>query len=129
MPSDILALIATIGLATAQLTLSSILTLRQLGGDWVLGPREGVRPLTGLAGRIARAHANLLEIFPQFAAALFAVHALGAQGQLCVIGAWTFFAARLAYVAAYAFGPPGVRPVCWVIAQIGVFVIIADCFV
>ncbi|HWA60641.1 MAG TPA: MAPEG family protein [Caulobacteraceae bacterium] len=126
MTSDLWALVAAIGLATLQLTASSVLTLRQLGGDWVLSPRDQPREVTGLSGRIVRAHRNLLEIFPQFLAALFVVHASGRVGPLSADGAWLFVAARALYVPAYAFGAPGLRPLCWLAAQAGVFVILAD---
>lgn len=126
MTSDLWALVATIGLAMVQLTFASILTLRQLGGAWVLSPRDKTLEATGLSGRFVRAHRNLLEIFPQFAAALFVVHAAGAAGAISAFGAWLFFGARCLYVPAYAFAPPGVRPACWMAAQIGVVVILAD---
>ena len=129
MTADLWALAAAMLLAVVQLTLSSVLTLRQLGGDWVLGPRDEPREVKGLSGRFVRAHRNLLEIFPQFLAALFLVHAADAVGSLSAIGAWVFVAARLLYVPAYAFGPPGVRPLCWTIAQAGIFMIVADLFV
>ncbi len=128
MTSDLWALTATLILAAVQLTVSSVLTLRQHGGAWVAGPRDEPREVTGLSGRFVRAYRNLLESFPQFVGALFVVHAAGANGQLSVIGAWTFFVWRVLYVPAYAFAPPGVRPVCWVAAQVGVFLIIADIF-
>src|ERR1700687_6205555 len=91
MTSDLWALVATIALAMAQLSIASILTLRQLGGAWVAGPRDEPKEVTGLSGRFVRAHRNLLEIFPQFAAALFVVYAAGAGGQLLVAGALFFF--------------------------------------
>jgi uncharacterized MAPEG superfamily protein len=84
MTGDLWALAAAMLLATLQLTLSSVLTLRQLGG---------------------------------------------AAGSLSVIGAWMFVIARLLYVPAYAFAPPGVRPICWLAAQMGIFTILADLFV
>jgi uncharacterized MAPEG superfamily protein len=111
-----------------QLTIASVLTLRQLGGEWVAGPRDTPREVTGLSGRFVRAHRNLLEIFPQFVAALFVVHAAHAVDQLTCIGAWTFVAARLLYVPAYAFAPPGARPVCWLAAWAGIVTIMADLF-
>jgi uncharacterized MAPEG superfamily protein len=129
MTGDLWALAAAMLLAVLQLTLSSVLTLRQLGGGWVAGPRDGQREVTGVSGRFVRAHRNLLEIFPQFVAALFLVHAAHAAGSLSVIGAWLFVIARLLYVPAYAFAPPGVRPVCWLAAQAGIFMIVADLFV
>jgi uncharacterized MAPEG superfamily protein len=129
MTADLWALAAAMLLAVVQLTLSSVLTLRQLGGDWVLGSRDEPREVTGLSGRFVRAHRNLLEIFPQFLAALFLVHAAHAAGSLSAIGAWVFVIGRVLYVPAYAFAPPGVRPICWTIAQVGIFMIVADLFV
>jgi hypothetical protein len=43
MTGDLWALAAAMLLATLQLTLSSVLTLRQLGGAWVAGPRDEPR--------------------------------------------------------------------------------------
>jgi uncharacterized MAPEG superfamily protein len=129
MTADLWALVAAMLLAVVQLTLSSVLTLRQLGGVWVAGPRDEAREVTGVSGRFVRAHRNLLEIFPQFVAALFLVHAAQAVGSLSTIGAWLFVIARLVYVPAYAFGPVGVRPVCWLAAQVGIFMIVVDLFV
>jgi uncharacterized MAPEG superfamily protein len=129
MTADLWALAAAMLLAVVQLTLSSVLTLRQLGGAWVAGPRDEPREVTGLSGRFVRAHRNLLEILPQFLAALFLVHAAHAAGSLSAIGAWVFVIGRVLYVPAYAFAPPGVRPICWTIAQVGIFMIVADLFV
>jgi uncharacterized MAPEG superfamily protein len=129
MTGDLWALLAALALASVQLTISSVLTLRQHGGAWVAGPRDEVREVTGLSGRFVRAHRNLLEVFPQFAAALFLVHAADAAGSLSVFGAWQFVIGRALYVPAYAFAPPGVRPVCWLFAWSGIAVIVADLFV
>ena len=129
MTADLWALVAAMLLAVVQLTLSSVLTLRQLGGAWVAGARDEPREVTGVSGRLVRAHRNLLEIFPQFVAALFLVHAAHAAGSLSTIGARLFVIARLLYVPAYAFGPVGARPICWLAAQVGIFVIVADLFV
>jgi uncharacterized MAPEG superfamily protein len=112
-----------------QLTGASIATLRQLGGGWLAGPRDQPREVSGLSGRIVRAHRNLLEIFPQFVAALFVVHAAHANGGVAAAGAWLFFAGRLAYVPAYLFGPIGLRPLCWLVAQTGIVVVFADLLV
>ena len=128
MTTDLWALLAALLLATVQLTLASVLTLRQVGGAWVAGPRDATREVTGISGRFVRAHRNLLEIFPQFVAALFLVHAAHAVGSLSAVGAWQFVIARIVYVPAYAFGPPGVRPICWVVAWIGILLIVADVF-
>lgn len=126
MTSDLWALVAVIGLAIVQLGVASVLTLRQLGPAWVAGPRDEAKQVSGISGRMVRAHRNLLEIFPQFVAALFVVHAAGLNGDYAVIGAWLFFTARVLYVPAYAIGPTGLRPLCWMAAQIGVLIILFD---
>jgi len=128
MTSDLWALVATLVLAIVQIGLQSVLVLRQLGPEWVLSSRDEPKEVVGLGGRFVRAHRNLLEIFPQFLAALFVVHAAGLNEQLTVFGAWTFFIARCAYVPAYAFGPTGLRSICWQAGQIGILVILADLF-
>ncbi|WP_407046176.1 MAPEG family protein [Mesorhizobium abyssinicae] len=71
----------------------------------------------------------MLEIFPQFVAALFLVHAAHAAGSFSAAGAWLFVVARIVYVPAYAFAPPGARPVCWVSAWLGIVLILSDVFV
>ena len=129
MTADLWALVAALSLATVQLTIASVLTLHQLGGAWVAGPRDEPREVAGIAGRLVRAHRNLLEIFPQFVAALLLVHAVHAPGLLSGLGAWQFVIARVLYVPAYAFAPPGVRPVCWVVAWLGIVIIVADVLV
>lgn len=124
MTPDLWALVAAVALAMAQLTAASVLSLRQLGGAYILSPRDQPREAQGVAGRVVRAHRNLLEIFPQFLAALFVVHAAGRLGPAVTFGAWLFVLARLAYVPAYAFGPPGLRPLCWMAAQVGIVLIL-----
>ena len=128
MTLDLWALVAALFLAMFQIGLQSILTLIQAGPKWVAGPRDTAFDVTGVSGRIVRAHKNLLEIFPQFAAALFVVHAASLNGQYAVWGAWLFFASRVLYVPAYAFGPPGLRSIFWQGGQIGILVILADIF-
>jgi uncharacterized MAPEG superfamily protein len=129
MTSDLWALAATLVLAMIQIGLQSALTLKQLGPEWVLSARDEPRVVAGISGRFVRAHRNLLEIFPQFVAALFIVHVAEVNAQLTVYGAWIFFVARLVYVPAYAFGPIGLRSICWQAGQIGIIVILVDLFV
>ena len=126
MTYDLWALVATLMLAIVQIGLQSILTLRQAGPAWVAGPRDEPFQVTGISGRIVRAHRNLLEIFPQFAASLFVVHAADVNGQWAVWGAWLFFVSRCCYVPAYAFGPPGLRSIFWQGGQIGIIIVLMD---
>lgn len=129
MSLDLWALFFVIVFAALNLGLSSILSLVQLGPAYILSARDEAREPQGVAGRVARAYRNLLESFAQYATALFIVHASGTNGFLCIVGAWIFFLGRLAYLPAYVFAPSGIRPFCWMVAQLGVVLILSDIFI
>jgi hypothetical protein len=128
MTSDLWALLAALGLASVQLTVSSVLSLRQLGG--AMDRRTARRAARGDgAQRPLRARA------PQPAGDLPAVRrrpvprsrgpgrgiALGVR-RLAVRHRPDPLRARL------RFAPPGVRPLCWLAAWIGIVLIVADLF-
>lgn len=126
MTLDLWALVATLVLAMVQIGIQSVLTLRQAGAKWVAGPRDEPFVVTGISGRLVRAHRNLLEILPQLLAALFVVHSAGVNGSWAIFGSWLFFVSRVLYVPAYAFGPPGLRSVFWQGGQFGIIAILFD---
>src|SRR5437660_161257 len=71
----------------------------QRGYKWTAGPRdESLAPLSGTAGRLARALANFSETFAIFAALVLAVVASGRSGALSEWGVLLYFWARLAYL-------------------------------
>ncbi|MEO1250812.1 MAG: MAPEG family protein [Pseudomonadota bacterium] len=129
MAPSLWALFACIVLGILHISLSSMLSLAQLGPAYILSARDEPREPVGLAGRIARSYRNYLENFAQFVAAIALVHFSNTSGALAGVGAWMFFAGRVFYIPAYAFAPPGVRPIMWMVAQIGVVIILADLFV
>ena len=129
MTLDLWAVVATLLLAMIQVGVQSIVTLAQAGGKWVAGPRDTPFEVSGVGGRLVRAHRNLLEIIPQFITAVFLVHLAGVNGDLSICGAWLFVVSRILYVPAYAWAPIGIRPVFWLSGQFGIIVILADVFV
>ncbi len=122
-------LAAAVLLAGVQVGLASVVTLRQAGPKWVLGPRDQTFEVEGVSGRLVRAHRNLLEILPQFVAAVLCVVVADSSSSLALVGAWTFVAARVLYVPAYASAVPWLRPLCWQVAFGGILAILADAFV
>ncbi|MEM9387902.1 MAG: MAPEG family protein [Pseudomonadota bacterium] len=128
MTSVLWAVFATLVLAMVQVGVQSVVTLRQAGGAWVAGPRDRPFHVTGVSGRLVRAHRNLLEIIPQFFAAVFLVHLAGEPSRISDYGAWIFVVSRVLYVPAYAWGPIGLRPLCWQGGQTGILVVLADLF-
>ena len=92
-------------LGAAYILLASHSASLQRGYRWTAGPRdEPLQPLTGIAGRLARANANFLETFPFFAAAILAVLATGAHSPWSNWGVILYISGRIAYLPLYAFG-------------------------
>ena len=126
MSTEIVLLAATIVLGFAHIVVASHAASWQRGYRWTAGSRDyGVPPLTGIAGRLARASQNYLETFPFFAAAILAAHVAGREGALTLWGAHLYLWARLVYLPLYAFGVPLVRSLVWNVAAVGIFLIVA----
>jgi len=99
-------------------------SVAQHGLRYGLSPRDEPRPLTGIGARVQRAFANYMQTFPFFAAAVLMAHAAGRHGWLTVVGAQLYFWARLAYVPLYAAGVVGLRTVAFVVAVVGIVLIL-----
>lgn len=115
-------------LAAVQVGAASIATLRQAGAEWVLSARDQPFTPSGVAGRLVRAHRNLLEVLPQFVASVVLVYAADSVSPLTGIGTWTFLIARILYVPAYVSAIPWLRPFCWQVAFAGILCIVVDGF-
>jgi uncharacterized MAPEG superfamily protein len=114
----------TIVLGIVQLLLAAMATTRQTGLLWAAGPRDEPRQPEGIAARLRRAQANLMETFPFFAAAILACHVAGREGGAALTGAELYFWARLAYVPLYALGVPMVRSIAWTVSLVGLILIL-----
>lgn len=99
----------------------------QRGYRWTASARdEPLAPLTGVAGRLARALDNFCETFPLFAALAVAVVVAGKSGALSQWGAGLYFAGRVVYLPLYALGVPLVRSLAWNVAALGIgFLLVA----
>ena len=96
----------------------------QLGAKYSMSPRDEGKQLTGVGARVQRAFANYMQTFPFFAAAVLVAHAAGRHSWLTVTGAQLYFWARLAYVPLYAAGVPVVRTVAFLVATLGIVLIL-----
>ena len=99
-------------------------TTLQHGMSYGLSPRDEQKPVTGIGARVQRAFANYMQTFPFFAAAVLIAHVAGRHSWLTVVGAQLYFWARLAYVPLYAAGIPVVRTVAFLIALLGIVLIL-----
>ena len=99
-------------------------TSAQHGLAYAMSPRDDVKPVTGIGGRVRRAFDNYLETFAFFAAAVLIAHAAGVHGWLTVYGAWLYLVARVAYVALYAAGIPVVRTIAFLASVVGIVMVL-----
>ena len=96
---------------------------------WAAGPRDTPMPVGGVAARLERAFWNFAETFPFFAAAVLACAVAGKLGQpLTIWGAWAYVAARAIYAPLYALGIPTVRTLVWLVAMIGLGMVLVALF-
>ncbi len=99
-------------------------TTLQHGIAYGLSPRDEKKPLTGIGARVERAFANYMQTFPFFAAAVLIAHVAGRHSWLTVLGAQLYFWARLVYVPLYAFGVPVARTVAFLVALVGIVMLL-----
>jgi uncharacterized MAPEG superfamily protein len=120
---DMLALSVVLGFV--HIALQGLTATSQYGVAWNAGPRdEAMPPLNSMAGRMRRALANFFETFPLFAAAVLIAHVAGKDSQATMWGAQLYFWGRVVYVPLYAFGVPFVRTLVWIVATIGIVMIL-----
>ncbi len=118
----LLAWAVVLGLAHAVAT-GQFATM-QNGLAYNMGPRDEGKTLTGIGARVQRAFANYMQTFPFFAAAVLIAHVAGRHSWLTVTGAHLYFWARLVYVPLYAAGIPVVRTVAFLVATLGIVLVL-----
>jgi uncharacterized MAPEG superfamily protein len=101
---EVIALVWSALLALALAIGQIVLHIRKFGGAAIRGNRDAYPLATGAAGRIGRAHANLLESLAPFAIVVLAAQALHVSTPLTVASAGLFLAARIVHAASYLLG-------------------------
>jgi len=95
----------------------------QVGLATLAGNRENLPPITGWAGRAARAHRNMLESMSLFIPLVILSVVAGKTNAMTLLGAQIFFWARLAYAGVYLAGIPWLRTGVWGVAVAGMILI------
>jgi uncharacterized MAPEG superfamily protein len=129
MHIEFIAVCLSVVLGLVHIVLASHSASLQRGYSWTASARdEPVPPLTGVAGRLARALTNFLETFPFFLALVLVVHVNTAYGELSKWGALLYLAGRLAYLPLYAFGVFLARSLAWNVATAGILLLLVSAF-
>ena len=122
---ELTMLIAAIVLGFVHLIAASHATSLRRGYRWTAGARDEILPpLTGIAGRLARASANFAETFPYFAALVLAVEITGHRDAYSWWGAALYVGARVVYLPLYASGVFLVRSLVWNVGTAGIVLLI-----
>ena len=100
-------------LQLVQYVLYSVAANRQVEPGYALGARDEKRDLTGAAGRLQRALTNHFEGLVLFTLAVTVVTLAEKSSPLTAACGWTYLAARVLYVPAYAFALSPWRSLVW----------------
>jgi uncharacterized MAPEG superfamily protein len=123
MNFELWILVAATVLGLVHLSAASFTFKAQVGNAYTVGARdEDLRPV-GMAGRMARAHANFLETYAYFAALILLVEVTGSHGACSAWGASLYLAGRLLFLPLYALGVPWLRTFSWNLATLGIVLV------
>lgn len=113
-------------LLVLQVALQGFFSTLALGAEWNAGPRDDERKPSGaLAGRAARASANLRETYPAFVGLALALAVTGDPSGWGYRGALIWFACRILYLPLYLAGIAYIRSLVWLGALVGLFCMFA----
>tara|TARA_R110000787_G_scaffold173695_1_gene286295 strand:+ start:1077 stop:1463 length:387 start_codon:yes stop_codon:yes gene_type:complete len=128
MTVDLWMLFWAVLLAFGQLAFAAAVGATQVDLPTLVGNRENMPARTGLAGRADRAHRNMMESLPLFAALVLVAHVAQLANAQTALGAQLFLYARLVYAVVYVAGIPWLRTLVWAAAVVGMGMIAAAFF-
>jgi len=129
LSGELSMLAVAIVLGLFQLLIAARAGNSQRGLKWNVGPRdEAPKSVSKVAGRLERASRNFMETFPFFAAAVIVATLAGRHNWATLWGVQLYVAARIIYLPLYAFGVPGLRTLVWLVATLGIILIVAALF-
>ena len=122
MTAELIMLFWAVVLTFLQVIATVILCNIQASPTELAGNRDTFAP-EGIAGRASRAHRNMLENLPLFAALVLIVHVAGLSSDTSVFGAQIFVIARLAFAIIYIIGIPWIRTAAFLISVVGLVMV------
>ena len=93
----------------------------QRGLRYGFGNRDQAEPLSPWGERALRAHRNMLENLPPFAALVLVAQVAGVANEATAWGAVLFFWGRVAHAAIYIAGVPYLRTAAFGVSFVGMF--------
>ncbi len=124
MKPELVLLVWAVVLTFAQMLVAGAGAQSQIGLPTLAGNRENLPQPTGWAGRASRAHRNMLENLPLFAALVLVAVLAGRTNGQTLLGAQIFVWSRLLYAVIYVAGVPWLRTVVYLVSVIGLAMIL-----
>ena len=124
MAAETTALALAALLQAIQIGLAAAVMNSDVGAKWNAGPRDTQPEFSALTGRMRRAVNNHFEGLILFTIAVVVVMIGDAGSPLTVLCAWSYLAARVLYVPAYAFGWSPWRSLIWAVGFIATLTMI-----
>lgn len=126
MTPELTALALSALLQVVQFTVFAVPANIELTPAYTKSPRDQPppRPLSRLTGRLQRALNNHFEALILFSIAVVVVTLSNQSSGLTAACAWTYLAARLLYVPAYALGWAPWRSVIWAVGLLATIVML-----
>lgn len=126
MAPELNLLVWSVVLTFAQVLVAVLGATAQVGLPTLAGNREGLREMTGWAGRAARAHRNMIHNMVLFVPLVLVAVMANKTNSTTLLGAQLFFWGRLVYAFIYLIGIPWVRTVTWLVSVIGLILIFSQ---
>ncbi len=124
MTQDLTLLACAVVLTFLQGIVAGMGANRQMGLPTMAGNRERLPEILGWPGRAARAHRNMLENLPLFAALVLIAHVAGRTNGVSILGEHIFVWSRLVYAVVYAVGVTGLRSVVFAVSVGGMVLVL-----
>ncbi len=119
MTPDLTLLVCAVVLTAVQAIVAGMAANGQAGVATMAGNRERLPEILGWPGRAARAHRNMLENLPLFAALVLIAHIAGRTDATSILGEHIFVWSRLVYVVVYTVGVPWLRSAVFAVSVVG----------
>jgi uncharacterized MAPEG superfamily protein len=129
MTPELLVLALALLLQVVQYILLSVTANLQLGTRYTTSPRDEHRPLTGIPARLERALQNHFEALTLFTPAVLIVTLADQSGAITSACAWSYLAARILYIPAYAYGWVPVRSLIWAVGFFSTIIMLIAAFI
>lgn len=126
LPTELSLLVWSVILCLVQMLIAAMILQKQIGLPILAGNRDNMPEAKGAAGRAVRAHRNMLENLPLFAALVLIVQVTGHSTPMTILGAQLFFWGRVGYAAIYIIGIPWLRTASWAVSMAGIVLLIIN---